>query len=369
MNKTNIDQALAALADALKSQEPDSFSSNPQSFIEKIPKRSLSGDLIYGGKILKFASGGVTDTATKQQISIDDSGVKITTLQAELVSGDLNVEGTVSAKTVKADVLEVKELKADIKFEKNTPITFNGPGKGLLWITGKGYNKQLVYVEDPDRFFLSESLDLQKEKYYSINNVKVLGETELGTSVVKSNLKEVGALKGLIVNGSVNIGSHVFYNADTNKLGIGTSDPKSVLTIVEDGVELVIGSKENAGILGTYASQNLDLVTDNTPRVTIAAGGNIHLGNNKTPPVQVSVHGKLAIKVNMPDPEVDLHVNGAVKFCNRLQKYDRSEPTVGTYNQGDIVWNIEPKINGWIGWVCVQAGTPGVWAPFGKIGS
>jgi hypothetical protein len=51
MNKTNIDQALAALADALKSQEPDSFLTSPKEFVKKIPFRSLSGDHINGGKV------------------------------------------------------------------------------------------------------------------------------------------------------------------------------------------------------------------------------------------------------------------------------------------------------------------------------
>jgi hypothetical protein len=70
MNKTNIDQALAALADALKSQEPDSFLTSPKEFVKKIPFRSLSGDHINGGKIQNFASTGISDTATKQQLTV-----------------------------------------------------------------------------------------------------------------------------------------------------------------------------------------------------------------------------------------------------------------------------------------------------------
>jgi hypothetical protein len=81
------------------------------------------------------------------------------------------------------------------------------------------------------------------------------------------------------------------------------------------------------------------------------------------------VHGKLAVKVNMPDPEVDLHVNGAIKFNGKLHKYAATHPISGAYNTGDIVWNTEPKVNNFVGWVCVQAGDPGIWAPFGKIGT
>lgn len=44
-------------------------------------------------------------------------------------------------------------------------------------------------------------------------------------------------------------------------------------------------------------------------------------------------------------------------------------PTSGTYNQGDIVWNISPSAGGYIGWVCVVGGTPGTWKGFGAIAS
>ena len=85
--------------------------------------------------------------------------------------------------------------------------------------------------------------------------------------------------------------------------------------------------------------------------------------------MQVSVHGKLSIRVNTPDPEVDLHVSGAIKYNGRLQKYDKAAPTAGSYNPGDIIWNIEPRLGSYAGWICVQAGSPGVWEPFGKIGN
>jgi len=89
----------------------------------------------------------------------------------------------------------------------------------------------------------------------------------------------------------------------------------------------------------------------------------------KIAPVQVSVHGKLSVRVSTPDPEVDLHVNGAVRFNNRLQKYDSTYPTNGSYNEGDIIWNIQPRMNSYVGWVCIQTGAPGLWSPFGKIGN
>ena len=361
MNNKNLDQALAALGDALKSQDPAAVKPlTPLELASQMPKRALSGDHIVGGKILKFASGGITDSATKEQLVITDAGITI--------NGTVD---SLTANTIKVDVLEVKELKANIQFEKDQPIEFGGKniyGKGLLW-KGQGSTKQFVFNGGPDKFFSSEIIDIAKDKYLSMDGVKVLDGSELGPSVTKSNLREVGRLRGLLVDGSLSVNNYMFFNGTADRLGLGTDQPNAALSVAEDGIEVLLGTKENRGLLGTFASHALDIVTDNTARISVSAGGNVQIGNTNQPPVQVSVHGKLAIKVAMPDPEVDLHVNGAVKFNGKLQKYDRAYPTAGAYTQGDIVWNSDPKHNTFIGWVCIQAGSPGIWAPFGKIGN
>jgi hypothetical protein len=43
-------------------------------------------------------------------------------------------------------------------------------------------------------------------------------------------------------------------------------------------------------------------------------------------------------------------------------------PTSGNFRKGDIVWNENPASTSYVGWVCVRAGTPGEWRPFGQIG-
>lgn len=42
-------------------------------------------------------------------------------------------------------------------------------------------------------------------------------------------------------------------------------------------------------------------------------------------------------------------------------------PIAGTWTPGDIVWNSTPGSAGFVGWVCVAAGTPGTWKGFGLI--
>jgi len=240
-------------------------------------------------------------------------------------------------------------------------------GKGLLW-SGQGSAKQLIFTSNPDKFYSSEAIDLAAGKNLSINNVFVINEKELGPGITKSNLKELGRLKGLTVDGSVNINQYLFYDADTDRLGLGTDTPNSSISILENGVEIILGTTEyNRGSVGTYASNDFDIVTDNTPRISVSGGGDIELGNKNFGPIKVTVNGKFGINVSQPDQRADLHVSGAIKFNDKIHLSGIEPPTFGNHVQGDIVWNSAPSTNSYIGWVCVQSGNPGQWLPFGQI--
>lgn len=243
----------------------------------------------------------------------------------------------------------------------------NNFGKGIIW-SGQGYTKQFVFNDGPERFFSSENIDLDRGKGFSIGGVKILDEKELGPNVVKSNLQQVGRLKGLIVDGSVSINQYLIYNATTDRLGIGTETPNAALSVAENAIEVMLGTNDDFhGMVGTYASTDFDIVTDNTTRVSVGANGNILLGNFNRNPIQVSINGKLSVGVKNPDPTVDLHVAGSVRFSNHLQTYGAAPPAEGTHGLGDIVWNSAPRVGAGIGWVCLRAGSPGAWYPFGEI--
>ena len=240
-------------------------------------------------------------------------------------------------------------------------------GKGIIW-SGKGYTKQLVFNGNPDRFFSSESIDLDKDKNFSIGNTVVLSTKELGSTVLKSNLQTVGRLQGLIVDGSVNINQYLIYNGATDRLGLGTEAPNAAFSVAENAIEVMLGTNDDFhGIVGTFASTDFDIVTDNTSRISVKANGNIDLGNAKRNPIQVKVNGKLSVGVENPDPAVDLHVAGAVRFSGHIQMYASNSPQEGTYAVGDIVWNTAARVGTGVGWVCLRAGSPGAWYPFAEI--
>jgi len=240
-------------------------------------------------------------------------------------------------------------------------------GKGIIW-SGNGYTKQFVFNGNPDRFFSSESIDLDNDRNLSIGGTVVLSSKELGTSVTKSNLQTVGRLKGLIVDGSLNINQYLIYNGVTDRLGLGTDAPNAAFSVAENAIEVMLGTNEAFhGMVGTHASTDFDIVTDNTTRISVKANGNIDLGNPNRNPIQVKVNGKLSIGVENPDPAVDLHVAGAVRFDGHIQMYAGEPPQQGTYAVGDIIWNTNARVGTGVGWICLRAGSPGAWYPFGEI--
>lgn len=264
---------------------------------------------------------------------------------------------------------EVLNPGSDINVSEVPYIRITGDidGKGILW-SGNGNNKQFVFNSGPDRFFVSENIDLGKGKSYSVNNVNVLSEKELGPSVTKSSLREVGRLKGLIVDGSLSVNQFLFYDANTDRLGIGTDQPKAAINLIDQNIDIVLGASEtNKGSVGTANYSDFEIITDNTSRITIQAGGNIVLGNPSAGEVKVVILGKLGVNVSNPDPRSALHVNGALKFNDKLHLNGSEPPTSGSYNEGDIVWNSFPHPGKFVGWVCIKSGNPGMWNGFGRI--
>ena len=186
--------------------------------------------------------------------------------------------------------------------------------------------------------------------------------------MVKSNLQTVGRLRGLDVDGSVSINQYLYYNAINDRLGLGIEEPNSAFSVAEDGVEVMLGTRsQSRGIVGTYATNHFDIVAGNTTWISISPSGNITLGNADHEPIQLSVNGNLAIKVAVPDPNVDLHVNGPIRFHGHLHFYAKEIPLSGSYKSGDIVWNTQPSVGNPVGWVCTSSGSPGRWNPFGQI--
>lgn len=273
-------------------------------------------------------SAGITDSASRQQVAINDNGVVMTKLRVDKVLGDLNVEKKLSSSEVNtgvvtatnivasgsitAETLKVKRIISEQNQEVfNKAITFQGvslkelDGKGFLW-TEPDFTHQFIYKSDTQRIFSTENIDLYRGKKYQINGVDVIDEGKLGDSITHSKLTSLGTLNTLKVANTAQVGQTLFVNNGYNRIGINTEQLLSAVTISEGGATLVLGGDETTGAarVGTWGPNRLSLITDNTDRINIQ-GNSVVIGNSKSKNSEVSINGELKITG-------DLYVGGTM---------------------------------------------------------
>lgn len=180
-------------------------------------------------------------------------------------------------------------------------IVFNGTsardldGQGLVFKDGSS-TKHLVIREG--NLWSNTNVNLNSGLAIMFNNTVALKQNELGSTVVKSNLREVGTLKSLNVSGKTSLGQVMTVDPDFSRVGIGTDSPNAGLSVVDNGVEIIVGSfKNDTAAIGTYTSDDLSLVTDNTERLTISRSGEIVVGHPKHKNGVFRVHGKIIADV------------------------------------------------------------------------
>ena len=336
-----------------------------------ITNRSLSGDVIHGGKITAFSSIGIKDDSTRLVVVVDDDGIVTDRIDVDTIAGDTTVSGNLTVQgEITAKKIHVDELTADIRQERASSLEFtsaNGDtieGKGLVW-RAEGKSQQLIYKPGPDRLFSTMPIELRANDYYSIDGVSVLSMDQLGSTITRSSLTQVGVLQNLAVEGNMNIDQYVFWNGDYMRFGIGTETPNGTFGIVQDDAEFIIDTEGKTATIGTYTTTDLHVITDNAVRISVTATGKITLGSDRES--HTTVKGKLGVNVN--NPTADIETAGPVSFEGKRFEVGVAAPTSGSYRLGDIVWNSQPRPTGYVGWICVKEGTPGLWKTFGPISS
>lgn len=148
------------------------------------------------------------------------------------ISGDLTVNGTTT--TINATTLVVNDKNIEMG-SVTTPddTTANGGGITLKGAT----DKTIIWDNTNDNWTSSENWNIQTGKVFKINNVNVLSDTTLGSSVVNSSLTSVGTLTSLTTSGNITItgGNRIlgdFSNATpSNRLTFQTSSPNNFTTV------------------------------------------------------------------------------------------------------------------------------------------
>ena len=279
----------------------------------------------------------VTDNVSRMRVSRTG---KITFGDEQAFNADVSIFGK----------LYVKELFVDQRQERSSPLEFRALkgatnyGKGMIF-TGHGIHKQFVFAANPDQFFSTENLNLQADKGYFIDNTLLLTKDSLGRTITKSSLTELGTLKNLTVSGNVNLNNIIVIN--DNNFTIGNTKIDSL-----DGLRLT-------GSFFEFKSENQSI------RIT---GENIVFGHKDKPIINAIINGNLAVGMQTVGNNAQLEVAGNIRFANKLFLVGSRAPTTGIYSKGDIIWNTEPKETGYVGWICVRDGNPGIWRGFGQIG-
>jgi hypothetical protein len=201
---------------------------------------------------LKFSTQGINDLATQPSLVVSNG--KITVDTAEL----------------------------------NKAVSFTGgsfsevDGKGIKWIGGA---KSKTLALRQSKLWTDLTVNLAEDQVYEINNTPVISFGELGPTVTKSNLKQVGTLRSLNVSGNAILGEFAVFSSDMNRLGINTEMPGAAIGIRENNVDIVLGSlKHNTATIGTTSNDGIEIITDNTTRITVTSNGD------------VQVHGKLYVE-------------------------------------------------------------------------
>ena len=190
-----------------------------------------------------------------------------------------------------------------------------------------------------------------------VDHNEVIWKDRLGKSVKKSNLEELGILRNLQVRNN-------FYVAD-GRVGVNTTAPSADFSVNTGGYEVITKMHELNAFVGTHTHIAFAIGTDDTPRLTCRANGDVVVGSESGKPVKLNVYGTLGVGVKYP--QESLHVDGNIKFAERTFASGEQEPKDGRWDTGSIVWNDKPEINKPVGWICFKGGKPGGWRPFGLI--
>lgn len=314
----------------------------------------VQGDL---EAIISFDRDGVIEigsyTNTDVSIITDNTSRLTFKKSGEIVFGN---EVTKNANVKIYGTLHVETVVADNRLDRYQPLEFKTSrergiyGQGLIW-TGTGNMRQLIMAADPDRLWTTENFDLAVDRSYCINGEPVLSAVGLGSSVTQSNLSRVGTLETLTVAGEVTFMDRV--NASRTVINA------KVIEFNDSSDFIISNSKIHASDKMSFSVRG--------DEVYYADLNEISIGNKQNPNRPIKIFGQLSVGVNNPDSDIGLAVKGNISFADKKFLTGSSAPTQGSYSKGDVCWNDNPAPDNYVGWVCIESGSPGRWLPFGSI--
>lgn len=136
----------------------------------------------------------------------------------------------------------------------------------------------------------------------------------------------------------------------------------TAITTSDTGIVVADGSRFPTITTGNYFYVTLVSQAGATEIIKVTA----RVGNSMT--VVRAQDGSTAASFQV-GTLVEMRVNAATvnDLVDETYLTAVAAPTTGTYSRSQIIWNATPTAGGYVGWVCVTAGTPGTWKQFGAI--
>jgi hypothetical protein len=261
---------------------------------------SIVDDKIVIEKLaVKFIDGNTTfmgHSSIKGSLSV---------VQTATFDANLKVRGTIEADTIKVKHLITEDASQLDAFTFSADREDQFDGKGLIWgLADNAAQYKLVFRSEPRRIYSSETLDIHRNARYQIDGMDVLTKDSLGSVIKKSNLTKLGVLELLEVDGNANLGNVVIVNSYLNRVGINTEKPNAALSVLDNGIEIAIGAEENRAFIGSWTNHRLDIVTDNTTRISLQGSTTI-FGSEKSKNAVVKINGTLEVDSIVTDTRVE----------------------------------------------------------------
>ena len=148
-------------------------------------------------------------------------------------------------------------------------------------------------------------------------------------------------------------------------LGASAKSQRFIITLFDSENNQIEGNVGGTGISWNSTNHYYVSGTDlNSSALTYLPSENVERIEIK---LRVGTHDFEWATLDLVTPY--FNIQNFYNTIDTTKKYKASAPTNRTWAVGDIIYNSAPTAGGTIGWVCVEAGTPGTWKAFGTISS
>jgi len=358
------------------------YDANFRNLEAKTALGAATGD--FGCVVLKGNYGQVHDCVFEDCINTDPAVTNDSFPRAITITGDSNTVADVQMDTVRCPIITTGDYN-HIKNVKMTTVADNGIYYGGNYNTVDGVYMTNM-IDEPIVFFGSNNnvLNCVIDNTETDEGVNAIG-FEDATSCVVDGLTVKGVLKCASLfkmrTGNVNstaVIKNVSGSVSTSFGVFNGSEGESTIQFINCNINYVKQTGYDYNYYFRQASGSFD--ADKCVFTMSDASGYTSTGDtfctllNNIMDTRWVQRGGSNFRGVYEGPRFTIYRQNNINTYKSISAstlprefWSSTVPTSGDWLQGDTVWNSEPSASGFIGWVCVTAGTPGTWKTFGAI--